>query len=257
VIDTSDWPPEARKLPRIGDAHMIDLERIVELKPDLVVTWPYTTPAQVDRLRERGIAVFTTDPKTIDGIAGNLERLGVLVGKESGARDIAATLRKRITTLRGNYANRRSISVFYEIWPSPLYTVGGSHLITQALTLCGARNVFSALTLPAPLVSIEAVLPRRPRRSLPRADDGVRPDWLDHGSAGRRCPAVAKAICRRRWQSASSRRSALHRGRRSVCRRSTPCVSKARHGQAGMNGSRVGLRQRQRGGRRARTTTQR
>src|SRR5689334_13148821 len=58
VMDTSDWPPEARTRPRIGDAHMIDLERIVLLKPDLVVTWPYTTPGQVERLRGRGIAVF-------------------------------------------------------------------------------------------------------------------------------------------------------------------------------------------------------
>src|SRR5207237_5066100 len=48
VIDTSDWPPAARTRPRVGDARALDLERIVALNPDLIVTWPYTAPAQVD-----------------------------------------------------------------------------------------------------------------------------------------------------------------------------------------------------------------
>jgi iron complex transport system substrate-binding protein len=171
---------------------MIDLERIVLLKPDLVVTWPYTTPAQVDRLRQRGIAVFITDPKTIEGIASNLDRLGVLVGREARAREAAGTLRSRVLSLRREYAGRRVIPVFYEIWPTPLYTVGGEHLITQALAICGAHNVFGALTLPAPLVSVEAVLAAAPEAIVAAADDGVRPDWLDQWKRWPLLPAVAK-----------------------------------------------------------------
>src|SRR5262249_24858946 len=142
----------------IGDVHALDLERIVGLDPDLIVTWPYTTPAQVDRLRERGIAVFTSDPKTVEGIAADLERLGKLSGNETTARDLADSLAARVARLRTGNAGKAPISVFYEIWPTPLYTIGGSHLITQALAICGARNVFGALTLPAPMVSVEAVL---------------------------------------------------------------------------------------------------
>ena len=43
VLSTSDWPPEAAAKPRVGDAHRLDLERIVALAPDLVVTWPYSS----------------------------------------------------------------------------------------------------------------------------------------------------------------------------------------------------------------------
>ena len=75
---------------------------------------------------------FTTDPKTIDGIASNLQRLGTLVGREATAREAAAALQSRIAALRREYANRRVIAVFYEIWPSPLYTIGGAHLIKMA-----------------------------------------------------------------------------------------------------------------------------
>ena len=60
VVAGSDFPAEARKLPVIGDAHAVDLERIVALMPDVVVTWPYTTPAQAEQLRSRGIAVRET-----------------------------------------------------------------------------------------------------------------------------------------------------------------------------------------------------
>ena len=52
--------------------------------------------------------------------------------------------------------------MFYQVWDRPLYTVGGGQIISDALEVCGARNVFADLTLPAPQVSIEAVLQRNP-----------------------------------------------------------------------------------------------
>src|SRR5437867_11741675 len=51
VLAPANWPPEAARLPRVGDARALDLERIVALKPDLVVAWPYLAPAQIERLR--------------------------------------------------------------------------------------------------------------------------------------------------------------------------------------------------------------
>src|SRR4030095_4546345 len=69
AVAYSDWPPEARALPRVGDAATLDLEGIVAFAPDLVVTWPYTATAQLAHLRALGLPVFTTDPRTIDSIA--------------------------------------------------------------------------------------------------------------------------------------------------------------------------------------------
>src|SRR6185437_12896804 len=68
VMKGSDYPPAAAKLPVIGDVAALDLEKIVMLAPDLIVTWPWTTPAQVAWLRARGVAVFEADAHTIDGI---------------------------------------------------------------------------------------------------------------------------------------------------------------------------------------------
>jgi len=191
VLSTSNWPPEAAAKPRVGDARSLDLERILALEPDLVVTWPYAAPAQVGALRARGVAVFISDPATIDGIAADLERLGALAGTTATATKRAAELRERHAGLAARHAGLRPVRVFYEIWNAPLYTIGGRHLISEAIRACGGDNVFAALALPAPGVSVEAVLAAQPQAILAGADGAVRPAWLDDWKRWPMLPAVA------------------------------------------------------------------
>ena len=190
VVKGSNHPAQARTLPVIGDVHAIDVERIVALKPDLVVTWPYTTPAQVAKLAARGIAVFTTDPRTIDGIAVDVERLGALAGTAPAAAIAANEFRDAMARATAGAAGREQVRVFYQIWGDPTYTVGGGHLISQAIAACGGANVFASLALPAPQVSVEAVIAARPEAIIAGADGAVRPAWLDAWSRWRAMPAV-------------------------------------------------------------------
>jgi len=192
VLATSDWPPEVAAKPKVGDSRALDLERIVALAPDLVVTWPFAAPAQVGPLVARGVPVFIANPATIDGIAVDLERLGTLAGTLPIATVRAAELRARLARLQARYAGARTVRVFYEIWNAPLYTVGGDHLISQALRVCGGENVFAALTLPAPGVSVEAVLAAQPQAILAGAEGAVRPAWLDDWKRWPTLPAVAR-----------------------------------------------------------------
>jgi iron complex transport system substrate-binding protein len=191
TLDTSDTPAAAKAIPRVGDSRALDLERIVALQPDLIVTWPWTAPAQVEALRAHGIASFTTMPATIDGIAADLERLGTLTGAESAGWREAEAFRARLKRLKERNAGARRVRVFYEVWDAPLYTIGGRHLITQAMEACGAENVFAALTLPAPAVDVEAVLAARPDAIIAGADHGARPQWLDDWRRWKELPAVA------------------------------------------------------------------
>ncbi len=192
VISTSDWPPAARSLANVGDVHAIDLERILALHPDLIVTWPYITPAQVDRLRTRGFPVFMIDPKSIEGIAADIERLGVLAGTEAEAHRAAGDFRRQLAQLGEAHGRGPPVTVFYEIWSTPLYTIGGDHLITQAIAVCGGKNVFGSLPLPAPTVSVEAVLAAQPEAIIAGADGAVRPAWLDAWKRWPTLPAVAR-----------------------------------------------------------------
>ena len=190
AMSGSDYPPDARSIPVVGTATALDLERILALRPDLIVTWPYTTPAQVDVLRAQGIAVFTTNPRTIDGIATDIERLGVLAGTSDTARPMAQRLRMTVDALARRAAGRRIVRVFYQVSNVPLYTIGGDHLITKALALCGAQNVFAALSLPAPEVDAEAVLAARPDAIVAGTAGALRPTWLDGWKRWTDLPAV-------------------------------------------------------------------
>lgn len=192
VLATSDWPPEVAGKPRVGDSRALDLERIVALSPDLVVTWPFAAPAQVGPLVARGVPVFIANPATIDGIAVDLERLGTLAGTLPTATARAAEFRARFARLQARHAGTRPVRVFYEIWNAPLFTIGGSHLISQALRVCGGENVFAALALPAPGVSVEAVLAALPEAILAGTDGAVRPAWLDEWKRWPTLPAVAR-----------------------------------------------------------------
>lgn len=188
VVRGSDHPIEAHALPKIGDVNALDLERIVSLKPDLVVTWPYTMPAQVATLKRRGIAVFTTDPGTIDGIAVDIERLGELAGTNDAIRS-AREFRERYGRIVSNARSKR-LRVFYQVWNSPLFTIGGGHLISQAVRACGGENVFDSIRVPAPQVSIEAVLAARPDVIVAGVERAVRPQWLDDWRRWSELPAV-------------------------------------------------------------------
>lgn len=178
-------------IPNVGDARSLDLERIVALEPDLIVTWPYTVPAQVQALAARGARVFITDPATIAGIATDIERLGTLAGTQAQARVAAAALRERVARLRAGRSTGKPLRVFYQIWNAPLYTVGGRHLVSEAIRVCGGENVFASLTLPAPGVSVEAVLATRPDVIVAGGDGGTRPAWLDDWRRWPALPAVA------------------------------------------------------------------
>ena len=158
----SDYPPQAQKLPIVADGTRLDLERIIDLKPDLVVAWKSGSSArQVARLRKLGLTVFESEPRNFEDIARSLERLSMLAGTPEG-KLAATSFREGLHQLRRHYSGRKKVSVFYQIWPSPLMTLNGSHMVSDALHLCGATNVFARLPQLAPTVSAEAVVSADP-----------------------------------------------------------------------------------------------
>ncbi|MCI0437416.1 MAG: helical backbone metal receptor, partial [Gemmatimonadetes bacterium] len=168
----SDHPEAARALPRIGDAFRLDYERIVALAPTVAVVWESGTPPEVARrLEGLGIRIIGIPTRRLDDIAIALLTLGELAGTEEIAAAAAAGFRAEIARLRAEYRERPKLRVFVQIDDAPLFTVGGSHLISDIVELCGGNNVFAdaaALALP---VDLESVLVRAPEVIL-STDDG-------------------------------------------------------------------------------------
>ena len=168
----SDFPEAAKKLPQIGDAFRLDYETIVALSPTVAVVWDGGTPAGVtERLEELGIRVVAVPAYRLDDIATGLLTLGELAGTQQVAAVAAADFRSRIDRLRATYREREKLRVFIEIDDAPLFTVGGTHLISEIVALCGGENVFAEATALALPVDLESVLVRAPEVIF-SADDG-------------------------------------------------------------------------------------
>jgi iron complex transport system substrate-binding protein len=193
TVDYSDYPPEAKKVQRIGGYSRLDLEAVAALKPDLVLAWESGNDmTQVDKLKALGLTVYVSQPNTIDNIANQLERLGQLAGTEAIANATAARFRKRLDTLRATYAGKPKVRVFYQIWKSPLMTVGGPQIISDAIKICGGENVFGHLKQMAPNVTVEAVLEADPEAIVATGMGDARPEWLHDWDKWTRMTAVMR-----------------------------------------------------------------
>ncbi|MCE3604969.1 cobalamin-binding protein [Massilia sp. P8910] len=163
AMSYSDYPPAARTIPLVGDNSQIDIERVLALKPDLLVVWQSgNTARQLEQLRQLGIPMFYSEPTRMDQVAASMLRFGQLLGTEPVAQAAAASFRARIAALAARYSKRAPVKVFYQVWEKPLYTLNGQQIASDAIRLCGGENIFAALAVKAPAVGIEAVLQADP-----------------------------------------------------------------------------------------------
>jgi iron complex transport system substrate-binding protein len=163
TLDTSDYPPAARLVPRVGDVDRLDAERLVALRPDLVLLWGDGSPtAQRELLTRLGLPVLSLEQHSLADVPDSLERLGAVLGTEPVARAAADALRRQIEALRSRYQGERPLTVFYQVWSMPLYTLGGRHVLSEMLRVCGARNAFADQPVSSFVVDEEAVYARDP-----------------------------------------------------------------------------------------------
>jgi iron complex transport system substrate-binding protein len=171
AVSYSDYPEAAKQVPRVGDNRQVDMERLLAMKPDLLVIWRHgTSERQIDQLRQLGIPMFHSEPKKLDQIADNLEKMGKLLGTEPAANAAAKELRQKLAALRAQYASRPPVRTFYQVWDKPLYTLNGEHIVTDALKVCSGQNIFADQKVTAPVVSLEAVLEADPEAIFATAE---------------------------------------------------------------------------------------
>jgi iron complex transport system substrate-binding protein len=171
AVAYSDFPEEAKKLPQIGSNRELDLERIMALKPDLIVVWRHgSSERQIEMVRKLGVPMFHSEPRKLEDIPESLLKLGQLMGTDATARPAALDLRRQLASLRSRYANRPTVRSFYQVWDKPLYTLNGEHIVSDALRLCGGENIFARLLVTAPVVSVEGVLQENPEAIFATAE---------------------------------------------------------------------------------------
>lgn len=163
VLDGGERPAALAHLPSVGRYGQLEMETLLALQPDLVLLWPGSvSTAQREQLQRFGIPLLVLEPHSLDELAHQFVQIGEHLGRAEVGQRLHERFVAGLDELRNRYRRERPVPVFYQVWDAPLYTVGGGQIISDALQVCGARNVFADLHLPAPQVSVEAVLQRDP-----------------------------------------------------------------------------------------------
>lgn len=164
VSSHSDYPAQARKVEQVANWQGINLERIIALKPDLVLAWRGGSPVrQVQQLSAMGIRVLWVDTVTIEQVADVLRQLAPWSPAPEKARQAAQALLSEYAILKARYAGRAKKRVFLQLSSSPLFTSGKGSIQNQVIELCAGENIFASARVPWPQVSREQVLTRRPQ----------------------------------------------------------------------------------------------
>jgi iron complex transport system substrate-binding protein len=166
VSSFDEFPAEVKKLPQVGALLDPDTERILALRPDLVMVYGSQTE-QERQFQRAGIQTFSYRHGGIDVILQTIRDLGVASGRQAAAAAVTRTLQARLDGIRARVAGRRrpAVLLVFERQPKTLreiYASGGIGFLNEILTIAGGRNVFEAVTREAVQPSTESLLTAAP-----------------------------------------------------------------------------------------------
>lgn len=159
TTEFADYPEAAKAIPRIGNYSRLQIERVVELQPDVIIAWKTGNPADdLARLESLGFKLVYSDPKSLEDIASEMLKFGAISGNSETAKKAADDYANQLNVIKQKYQNKPMITVFYELWSRPLSTVAKGSWPQLHLDVCKAKNPFYKAANSYPQVGIEQVL---------------------------------------------------------------------------------------------------
>ncbi len=195
VGDTTycDYPEEAKGVAKVGDTLNPSIERIIALRPQLILV---TTASQLDRftrqLEEFNITVYVTSPRDLEGIFRSIESLGDLLDQRAQGQKVAADLRARASAVEERVRGEQPVRVFYQVSREPLYTAGQESFMTDLIRRAGGVNVTADVPGAWPRYSDEAALATRPEAIIIPVDDSMNGGDTQVSAALLKSPAAQK-----------------------------------------------------------------
>jgi iron complex transport system substrate-binding protein len=158
-----DYPEQAKSIPKVGDTLHPSLERIIALRPQVVLV---STASQLEvftqQLESQNIAVVITDPHDLDGVFRSIEQLGRMLGQEQQATAVVQKLRERTNTVEQRVKQEPPVRVFYQVSGEPLYTAGHDAFVTDLMRRAGGASVTADIPGAWPKFSNESALAAKP-----------------------------------------------------------------------------------------------
>lgn len=180
AVEYSNYPEEAKAIPRVGGYGALNMEAIIALQPDLLISWPSkNSNREISRLKDLGMPIFVSDPMSFSDISNSLITYGKITGKNQEAKRAQLAFDKKFKALRDQYSQQEKVTVFYQVWDSPLITQNGDTFINQGIEVCGGINIFADLPMANPQVSVESILVLDPQVIVASGMGESRPEWLN------------------------------------------------------------------------------
>jgi len=177
----ADYPKAAEDILRVGNYARLQIEKIIQLKPDVIIAWKTGNPSDdLARLEKYDPKVIYSDPQTLEDVGNELIMLGKITGREATANSVAKDYLTKLQEIRQAYAGQQKVSVFYELWSRPLRTVANQAWPQQQIALCGASNPFADAKDDYPSIGLEQVLVTLPQVVVqPSQHSADSPDGLN------------------------------------------------------------------------------
>lgn len=170
VTTYDDYPAEVIGIEKIGDFNGMNLERIIELQPDLVINYGEGITEDTQRLVEAGITIIGFEPESIEEIIYTIERIGILTGKSNEAEILVQEMVAKEAELLSKIEGLEKKTVFYEIWHEPLMAAGPGSFVDQLIDLAGGVNIAADAESEYPQFDLEQLIERNPQVYLTAND---------------------------------------------------------------------------------------
>jgi len=161
VVEYSDYPKQVKKVQRIGGAVGLDIERILTIKPDLILAWQGgSRESDIVRLRQLGLQVVSVKSETLEDIPDSINRLGKLLKRQQQSTKLVREFNKHKAQISRKYGNLSAHRFIIEISSQPLMVLSNRHSFGAGLGLCNLKNIFADENQAAIVVDMESILSR-------------------------------------------------------------------------------------------------
>ncbi|HHV26425.1 MAG TPA: cobalamin-binding protein [Tissierellia bacterium] len=162
VTSFCDYPEEAKEKDKIGDYEGINIEKVIELEPDLVVQYGKGDKEINNKIKEAGIPIVSYEPESVDGVIDTINEIGKITGKEEKAKKITDDMKAKKDEIVDKVKDEKSVKVFYEIWHEPLTAAGPGSFMDELIKLSGGENIAKDAEGEYPNFDQEQLIERNP-----------------------------------------------------------------------------------------------
>lgn len=180
VVDFSYYPEAAKKIPIVGGYKALNLERIIELQPDLIIAWESgNSHNSYTHLQELGFTVYVDQPHELKDVVKSITDIGQLSATQAHAKKTSDEYLNALNKIQKAYQDKPKVTSFYQVWNQPLRTISSKSIITDAMAACGGINIYHDEIPVAPVINIESIIERDPVAIFASGMSSARPEWLD------------------------------------------------------------------------------